>query len=132
MADTIFDKIARKEAPAFIIAENDHYMAFLDIFPAQKAQTVVIPKKRTTSKFSQADTYVLKGLTEFAQQVAKQIESKMSEVHRVQVVIEGFEVDYLHIKLVPAIFLPQDGVHKGSETQADMEELKKIQEKLVN
>ncbi len=44
--DSIFTKIINKEIPAYIIEENDDYIAFLDVFPLAKGHTLVIPKKQ--------------------------------------------------------------------------------------
>lgn len=121
MSETIFHKIVSGKAPAYIIAEDESHLAFLDIFPTHKAQTVVIPKQATTSQFSQATPSLLASTTLFAQKVAKQIENKLSDVIRVQVVVEGFEIDYLHIKLIPAYKLPDDTVHHSGERANDSE-----------
>ena len=43
---SIFTKIVNREIPAYIIAEDDKYLAFLDINPLAKGHTLVIPKKK--------------------------------------------------------------------------------------
>lgn len=126
---TIFHKIANKEAPAYIIAEDDNHLAFLDIFPSHYAQTVVIPKAYTTSRFSEANQEIMQSTVTFAQKVAKQLEHKLEGVLRVQVVIEGFEIDYFHIKLIPAYTIPDDAVHHSGAKAADTD-LQTLQEKL--
>ncbi len=102
MAETIFHKIAAGEVPAYTVLENENYIAFLDIAPQFYGQTVVIPKKETTSKFSEADTELLTGMMEFGQEVARILENKIEGVARCLAVIEGFEIDYLHLKLMPS------------------------------
>lgn len=128
---TVFHKIVSGELPAYTIAEDKDHLAILDIFPTHYAQVVVLPKRYAPSQFSMADPEILAELIKFSQQVAKQIERKLPDVKRCQVVIEGFEVDYLHIKLFPAINLPQDGVHRGGSIKLTEEELKAIHSKLV-
>lgn len=128
--ETIFHKIAKKQAPAYIIAEDDKHLAFLDIFPSHYAQTVVIPKTYATSRFSEVNRELMQSTIIFAQKVAKQMENKLEDILRVQVVIEGFEIDYFHIKLIPAFELPADAVHHSGD-KASEEELQSLQTKLT-
>lgn len=44
---SIFTKIINGEIPAYKIAENDDYIAFLDAFPIAKGHTLVVPKQET-------------------------------------------------------------------------------------
>ena len=62
---SIFSKIVRGEIPSYKIAENDHYFAFLDIFPLAVGHVLVIPKNETDSIFDISDTEY-KGLWQFA------------------------------------------------------------------
>ena len=61
MAETIFDKILKKEIPADVVFENEHVLAFKDINPAAKVHVLVIPKKKLIkfSDFEQADSCLL-------------------------------------------------------------------------
>ncbi len=45
MEKCIFCKIVSKEIPAYIVYEDDNYMAFLDIHPHSPGHVQVIPKK---------------------------------------------------------------------------------------
>ena len=45
MAETIFSKILRGEVPCHKVFEDDHVLAFLDIFPLSKGHLLVIPKE---------------------------------------------------------------------------------------
>jgi histidine triad (HIT) family protein len=45
MADTVFGKILRGEMPCHRLYEDDHVLAFLDIFPISRGHTLVIPKE---------------------------------------------------------------------------------------
>lgn len=131
--DTIFAKIAAKEAPAYIIAEDDNYMAFLDIFPQYFGQTIVIPKQPTVSQFSQADTEILLGLIKFGQKVASTLEEKIDNVERTLVVFEGFEVNYLHMKLYPAGSQDEGSeVLNASGEKAPDKELEELQQLLTD
>ena len=48
---SIFSKIINDETPAFKVAENENFLAFLDIFPLAKGHVLVIPKKKTDYLF---------------------------------------------------------------------------------
>lgn len=132
-SDTIFHKIVAKQTPAYIIWEDDNYLAFLDIFPTHEGQTLVVPKTEARSKFSSVEQKLMSGLINAAQAVAKLLEKKLDNVERCQVVIEGFEIDYLHVKLLPA-YLPTPekfAVHHGGN-RAEDSTLKTLQNKIIN
>lgn len=99
--DDVFSKIVRGELPNYTVYEDSNTLAFLDIFPHVEGQVVVIPKTYAMSKFSVVDTNVAKQTIEIAQKIAFMIEEKIEEVERCIIVIEGLEVDYFHIKLIP-------------------------------
>lgn len=96
---SIFTKIIQGEIPSYKVAEDENYLAFLDIFPLKKGHTLVIPKKEVDYIFD-LDTDTLAGLTAFAQKVAKAID-KTVECERVGVAVIGLEVPHAHIHLVP-------------------------------
>ncbi|MGB0429259.1 MAG: HIT family protein [Bacteroidia bacterium] len=96
---SIFSKIIKGEIPCYKVAEDDNYLAFLDIFPLKKGHTLVIPKKEIDYIFD-LDADTLSGLTLFAQKVAKAID-KTIDCQRVGVAVIGLEVPHAHIHLVP-------------------------------
>lgn len=96
---TIFTKIINREIPAEIIAEDDNFIAFLDIMPLVKGHVLVVPKKETDYIFDLDDT-TLSGLNVFAKKVAKAID-KTIKCTRVGVAVIGLEVPHVHIHLVP-------------------------------
>lgn len=96
---TIFSKIVRGEIPCYKIAEDENYLAFLDINPLAKGHTLVIPKKEHDYIFDLDDqTYT--GLHLFAKKVAKAID-KAIKCKRVAVAVLGLEVPHTHIHLIP-------------------------------
>lgn len=127
---TIFHKIVNKEIPAYVIAEDDNHLAILDIFPAESSpgQTLILPKHPQPSKFSEIDPDVLESTMRFAQKVAKHLEEKLENVLRVAVVIEGLQIDYLHIKLYPIY----NGIHMdiNKVKEADKAYLERLTEQL--
>ncbi|GAO29242.1 HIT family protein [Geofilum rubicundum] len=96
---TIFSKIIKGEIPCYKIAEDDHYLAFLDINPLVKGHTLVVPKQETDYLFDLEDD-LLAGLTVFAKKVALAIE-KTIPCQRIGVAVLGLEVPHAHIHLVP-------------------------------
>ncbi len=96
---TIFTKIINKEIPAEIIAEDDKFIAFLDIMPLVKGHVLVVPKQEVDYIFN-LDDETLSGLHIFAKKVAKAID-KTIKCTRVGVAVIGLEVPHVHIHLVP-------------------------------
>ena len=96
---SIFTKIINGEIPAWKVAEDENYFAFLDIFPVAKGHTLVIPKKEVDYLFDlDDDTYV--GLQLFAKKVAIGLQ-KAIPCKRVGVMVLGLDVPHAHIHLVP-------------------------------
>jgi len=96
---TIFTKIVNGEIPCYKIAEDENYLAFLDVFPLVKGHVLVIPKKETDNIFDIADSE-FSGLFLFAKKVSKAI-SKAIECSKVGVSVIGLEVPHAHIHLIP-------------------------------
>jgi histidine triad (HIT) family protein len=96
---TIFTKIINKEIPAEIIAEDERFIAFLDIMPLVRGHVLVVPKQEVDYIFN-LDDETLSGLHIFAKKVAKAID-KTIKCTRVGVAVIGLEVPHVHIHLVP-------------------------------
>ncbi len=96
---SIFTRIINREIPAHIVAENDQYLAFLDIMPLTKGHTLVIPKKEVDYIFD-LDDQTLSGLHLFAKSVALALR-KAIPCQRIGVAVLGLEVPHAHIHLVP-------------------------------
>ncbi len=96
---SIFTKIINREIPGHIVAEDDDYLAFLDINPLVMGHTLVVPKKEVDYIFDLEDE-TLGGLTSFAKTVAKAIE-KVVPCARIGVSVIGLEVPHAHIHLIP-------------------------------
>ncbi len=96
---SIFTRIINREIPANVVAEDDHYLAFLDIHPLTQGHTLVIPKKEVDYIFD-LDDMTLSGLHTFAKRVAKAIQS-VTRCKRVAVVVLGMEVPHAHVHLIP-------------------------------
>jgi histidine triad (HIT) family protein len=96
---SIFTKIIRKEIPAHVVAEEDNYLAFLDIMPLVKGHTLVVPKVEIDYIYD-LDDDILAGLHIFSKKVAKAIK-KATGCKRIGLAVLGMEVPHAHLHLVP-------------------------------
>ena len=96
---SIFSKIISGEIPSFIVAENENFLAFLDVFPIAKGHVLVIPKREIDYLFDiTSDEYL--EFWKFAQQVAKAMDKAIT-CKRIGVAVIGLEVPHAQIHLVP-------------------------------
>lgn len=96
---SIFSKIINREIPGQIIAENDKFIAFLDIMPLVVGHTLVVPKKEIDYIYDMDDND-LKEIHVFAKTVAKGIRKAIA-CKRIGIAVIGLEVPHAHIHLVP-------------------------------
>ena len=126
---SIFSRIIAREIPAHIVAENEQYLAFLDINPLAQGHTLVIPKKEVDYIYD-LDDETLAGLHVFAKKVAKGIESVV-DCERIGVTVIGLEVPHAHVHLIPI-----NGVNDMSFAQPKLsmtsEEMVAIADKIRN
>jgi histidine triad (HIT) family protein len=96
---TIFSRIIAGEIPCHKIAENEHYFAFLDVFPCAVGHTLVVPKQEIDYLFDLNDE-LYAGLMAFAKQIEPAIR-KAVPCKRVGVAVIGLEVPHAHVHLIP-------------------------------
>jgi histidine triad (HIT) family protein len=96
---SIFTKIITGEIPSYKVAENDNFIAFLDINPNAKGHTLVVPKKEENKIFDLSRTEYQE-LMDFSYTVAKALE-KAVPCRRVGMSVIGLEVPHIHVHLVP-------------------------------
>jgi len=96
---TVFTKIVDGVIPCYKIAEDENFLAFLDINPLAQGHTLVIPKKEIDYIFDIEDANYA-GLFLFAKKVARAIE-KVIPCKRIGIAVIGLEVPHAHIHLVP-------------------------------
>ena len=125
---TIFSKIIAGEIPCYKIAENEHFFAFLDIFPLVKGHVLVIPKVET-DHFFDLSPEILSGMMVFAQPIAKAIE-KAFPCNRCGISVVGLEVPHAHMHLVP-INSADDLNFNRAKLQLSKEELIQVREAIV-
>jgi histidine triad (HIT) family protein len=125
---TIFSKIIAGEIPAYKIAENDKFFAFLDIFPLVEGHVLVIPKIEVDKFFDVPDEY-LSDMLVFAKPIAKAIE-KSFRCNRVGLSVIGLEVPHAHLHLVPINGMDDLNFTRG-KLKLKPEQLKAAQEKIL-
>jgi histidine triad (HIT) family protein len=96
---SIFTKIVNGEIPCYKVAEDDRYLAFLDVNPNAKGHTLCIPKQEINKLFDMEEEHYL-GLMQFSRKVAKALEQTV-ECKRIGVAVVGLEVPYVHVHLIP-------------------------------
>ena len=96
---SLFSRIIARELPAEIIAEDEHFIAFLDIMPLVKGHVLVVPKREVSYIFD-LEPGELSALHLFAQQVAKAMDKTLT-CTRIGMAVIGLEVPHVHIHLVP-------------------------------
>ncbi|PKH66448.1 HIT family protein [Flavobacterium sp. ALD4] len=96
---SIFTKIVNGEIPCYKIAEDDNYLAFLDVNPNAKGHTLCIPKFEVDKIFDMDEAHYL-GLMHFSRKVAIALE-KAVPCKRVGMAVVGLEVPHAHVHLIP-------------------------------
>ena len=96
---TIFSKIISGEIPCYKVAENDDFLAFLDIQPLRKGHVLVIPKLELDYIFDMEDDQLGKMMA-FSKTVAHKIKA-VFPCRKVGVTVIGLEVPHAHIHLIP-------------------------------
>lgn len=124
---SIFTKIINDEIPCHKIAENDQFLAFLDVFPLVKGHVLVVPKREEDYIFDLTDDE-LAGLMLFAKSIAPAIKAAVP-CKRLGISVIGLEVPHAHVHL-----LPMQTVNDTNFTQPKLkisnEELAEIAEKI--
>ena len=96
---TIFSKIIDGKIPCYKVAENDEFLAFLDINPNSTGHTLCIPKIEVDDILD-LDESTYKNLMLFSRKVAKSIK-KVIECKKVSIAVIGLEVPHVHVHLIP-------------------------------
>lgn len=96
---SIFTKIINGELPAYKIAEDEHFLAFLDINPNAKGHTLCIPKKEINKIFDMEEEHYL-ALMRFSRKIAKALDKAVPS-KRIGMSVVGLEVPHVHVHLIP-------------------------------
>jgi histidine triad (HIT) family protein len=127
---SIFTKIIDGEIPCYKIAENDNFLAFLDVNPNAKGHTLCVPKQEIDKIFEIEDELYF-GLMKFSKKIAIALE-KTVPCKRVGMAVVGLEVPHAHVHLIPLNDMSEMTFkHKVSLTKDEFEALaKSIQKNL--
>jgi histidine triad (HIT) family protein len=98
---SIFTRIINGEIPCYKVAEDDRFIAFLDVRPLKPGHTLVVPKKEIDYIFD-LDEETLAGMIVFARRVALAMK-EVIDCKRIGVAVLGLEVPHAHIHLIPLI-----------------------------
>ncbi|SNR68176.1 HIT family protein [Flavobacterium sp. ov086] len=121
---SIFTKIVNGEIPSYKIAEDDNYLAFLDVNPNAKGHTLCIPKQEINKIFDMEDELYL-GLMKFSKKIAIALEKTVS-CKRVGMAVVGLEVPHAHVHLIPLNEMDEMRFHnKVSLSKEEFEALAK-------
>lgn len=126
---SIFSRIIAGEIPAYVIAENDNFLAFLDVFPIVRGHVLVVPKQEVDRFFDVPDTLLGEWLL-FAKPIALAIE-QVIPCKRVGISVIGLEVPHAHMHLVP-MQSADDVNFTRPKLNIPAEEMKAIQEAIVS
>jgi histidine triad (HIT) family protein len=126
---TIFSKIISGEIPSYKIAENEQFLAFLDVFPLVKGHVLVVPKTEVDKLFDLPDVY-LSNMLLFARPIAKAIERTM-DCNRCGISVVGLEVPHAHMHLLP-INTANDLNFTQPKIKVEKEEMERIQQMIVS
>lgn len=121
---SIFKKIIDGEIPCYKVAEDDNFLAFLDVNPNAKGHTLCIPKKEIDKFFDIEDDLFL-GLMAFSKKVAIALEKTVT-CKRIGMAVIGLEVPHAHVHLIPLNEMGEMTFkHKVSMSKEEFETLAK-------
>ncbi|WP_410881059.1 HIT family protein [Myroides sp. DW712] len=125
---SIFTKIIKGELPAYKIAENNQFLAFLDINPNAKGHTLCIPKQEINKIFDMEEEHYVE-LMKFSRKIAKALEQAVP-CQRIGMSVVGLEVPHVHVHLIPLQTMEDIRFSKKeSLSPAEFEEIvKKVQQ----
>ncbi|MBN9285242.1 MULTISPECIES: HIT family protein [Flavobacterium] len=96
---SVFTKIINGEIPSYKVAEDENFIAFLDVNPNAKGHTLCVPKKEINKIFDMEEEHYLE-LMRFSRKVAKALEKTVA-CKRIGVAVVGLEVPHVHVHLIP-------------------------------
>lgn len=127
MDDCIFCKIVKGELPSTKVYEDSNFLAFMNIYPATKGHTLIVPKNHIRW-MQDADDSVVKDIFVLTKQLMQKIKAELA-CEYVQVTVLGEQVPHFHIHLIPRY--KNDTVPSWTAIQYDStDEMQQFAEKL--
>ena len=96
---SIFTRIINREIPGYIVAEDDRFIAFLDVRPMTEGHTLCVPKREVDYYYDLTDEELV-DLTLFSKRVARGLKEAVP-CRRIANGVLGLEVPHAHLHLVP-------------------------------
>ena len=122
---SLFTKIVNGEIPCYKIADDENFLAFLDVNPNAKGHTLCIPKKEINKIFDIEDDLYL-GLMAFSKKIAVALE-KSVPCKRIGMAVIGLEVPHAHVHLIPLNEMDEMRFqNKVSLSKEEFEDLAKV------
>ena len=132
--DCLFCKIAAKKIPAYVIYEDDHAMAFLDIMPRTTGHTMVIPKEHAPTIVALPDDEVeplFLAVKKVNELLSRTLNPDGMTIGMNQGRASGQEVDHLHVHLLPRWHGDKGGAIQSVVNQKPEESVEEIRKKIV-
>jgi len=128
ISECIFCKIVKGEVPCHKVWEDEDFLVFVDVFPILRDQLLLIPKKHLGPYLFDLDDETYKKLMLTVKRVAKILDKSLSPI-KTGILVEGLEVDHVHVKLFP--FYNKEGFGlKALDPKPLEEDFKKLVEKI--
>lgn len=103
--DNIFAKILRGEIPSAKVWEDEHVLAFMDVFPQSEGHVLVISKTSTAPSLLEIEPEALDRLTAAVQRTARAVEKALSpdgfQIMQLNGEAGGQTVFHLHFHIIP-------------------------------
>lgn len=125
---TVFTKIIQGEIPCYKIAEDENFIAFLDVNPNATGHTLCVPKQETDKIFDLTQTQYTQ-LMQFSYKVAKALE-KAIDCKRVGIAVVGLEVAHVHVHLIPINHM--DDMRFEKKVKLSPEEMKETASRIAH
>lgn len=124
---SIFTRIINREIPGYIVAEDDSFIAFLDVRPMNEGHTLCVPKREVDYYYDLTDAE-LTGLTLFSKRVARGLKQAVS-CRRIANGVLGLEVPHAHLHLVP---IRQEGDFRfGRVVEVSEERMRELRDRIA-
>ncbi|MGB1080357.1 MAG: HIT family protein [Flavobacteriaceae bacterium] len=123
---SIFSRIIARKLPAYIVAEDDKHIAFLDINPNAFGHTLCVPKKEVDKLFDLDEESYL-ALMQFSRRVGVALK-QVVPCKRIGLTVIGLEVPHVHVHLIPLNEMADATFQK--KVSPSKEEMKTLAEKI--